>query len=56
MKNLDPATEIDASLKIIWEWAVGVAHRIEKRVELGWKVRLIDVLSQLVEVLWITSF
>jgi len=28
MKNLDPATEINASLKIIWEWVVGVTTSI----------------------------
>ena len=56
MKNMDLATELDASINVIWNKTVGMSPRVEEGLELGWKVGLIDVLCQLVEVLWIPSF
>ena len=56
MKYTDLAAENDTSFEILWEQATGVAHRIKEGLEFRWKVWLVDVLCQSIEVLWVLSF
>ena len=58
MKNMDFPTEFDIgfNVNIIWNRTVGMLSRIEKQLELGGKVGLVDVLRQMMEIPWILSF
>jgi hypothetical protein len=43
MKNVDLAAEVDTRINVVWDGTGGVLPRVEKQLECGWKVGLLDV-------------